>query len=137
MIVQSLDIPLYGRRLHIIITANFTDDYPEINKKFHQDLTEEDNTLGMSQKRGAHHMIIINAGRHRKIFKGINIECEIADTISHEADHLCNQLFKGIGATVDIDNDEPHAYLLGWAVKQITRNYLKLKAQEETCIKTN
>ena len=131
MITQGLDVHPYGRRLHIIITGDFTKDYPEINKKYHQDLSEEDNVLGMSQERGAHHMIIINVGKHRKIFKGINIECELADTIAHEADHLCNQLFKGIGATVDVNNDEPHAYLLGWIVKQITKNYLKFKEKED------
>jgi hypothetical protein len=127
MVNQSLDINPYGRRFHIIITGNFTEDYPKINKKYHQNLTEEDNVLGMSQRRGNYHMIIINIGRHKEIFKKINIECEIADTIAHEADHLCNQMFKSIGATVDVNNDEPHAYLLGWIVKQITRNYLKFK----------
>lgn len=130
MITQGLDVHPYGRRLHIIITGDFTKDYPEINKKYHQDLSEDDNVLGMSQERGSHHMIIINVGKHRKIFKGINIECELADTIAHEADHLCNQLFKEIGATVDVNNDEPHAYLLGWIVKQITKNYLKFKEKE-------
>jgi hypothetical protein len=131
MVTQDLDVPLYGRRLHIIITGNFSKDYPVINKKYHQTLDESDNVLGMSQMRGAHHLIVINVGRHRKIFKGINIECELADTIAHESDHLCNQLFKSIGAEVDVRNDEPHAYLLGWTVKQITKNYLKFKAQED------
>lgn len=131
MVVQSLEIPIYGRRLHIIIIGDFSKNYPEINKKFHQDLSEEDNVLGMSQMRKGHHMIIVNVGRHRKVFKGINIECELADTIAHESDHLCNQLFKSIGAEVDTSNDEPHAYLLGWIVKQITKNYLKFKEQED------
>lgn len=131
MITQELDINPYGRRLHIILTGDFIQDYPKINKKYHQNLTEEDDVLGMSQMRGAHHMIIINVGRHRKVYKGIEIECELADTIAHEADHLCNQLFKSIGTEVDTSNDEPHAYLLGWVVKQITRNYLKFKAQED------
>ena len=130
MVTQGLDINPYGRRFHIIITGDFTQDCPKINKKYHQNLTEEDNVLGMSQMRGNHHMIIINVGRHRAIFKGINIECELADTIAHEADHLCNQLFKSIGDTVDVNNDESHAYLLGWIVKQITKNYLKFKEKE-------
>jgi hypothetical protein len=131
MITQGLDVNPYGRRLHIIITGDFTKDYPVINKKYHQNLDENDDVLGMSQMRGQHHMIVINVGRHRKLFKGINFECELADTIAHEADHLCNQLFKSIGATVDVNNDEAHAYLLGWTVKQITKNYLKFKAQED------
>lgn len=131
MRVQSLTIPMYGRRLHILIVGNFKEEYPEINKKYHQDFTEEDDVLGMSQGRGGHQIILVNVGRHRKLFKGINVECEISDTIAHEATHLCNQLFKNIGAKVDVDNDEPYAYLLGWVVKQVTRNYLIFKTQED------
>jgi hypothetical protein len=131
MVTQSLDVPLYGRRLHIIITGDFNKNYPEINKKYNQNLDKNDNILGFCQERELHHLVVINVEKHRKVFKGINIECELADTIAHEADHLCNQLFKGIGATVDVYNDEPHAYLLGWVVKQITKNYLKFKTQED------
>ena len=131
MVTEVLDINPYGRKLHIIITGNFIKDCPKINKKYSQNLTEEDDVLGMSQVRQNHHLIIINVGRHRKFFKDIKLECEIADTIAHEADHVCNQLFMNIGAKVDVTNDEFHTYLLGWIVKQITRNYLKFKAQED------
>lgn len=130
MITENLEIPIYCRRLHIIITGDFSKDIPEINKKFNQECTEEDNVLGQSQVRGAHHMIILNVGKHRKIFKGKRLEAEIADTISHECVHACNQLFKNIGATVDQDNDEPQAYLVGWFVKQVTLSYLKFKEKE-------
>ena len=34
--------------------------------------------------------------------------------IAHEADHAANQIFKAIGAKVDVTNDEPHAYLVGF-----------------------
>lgn len=131
MITEVLEINPYGRKLHIVITGNFVEDYPKINKKYSQELTEEDDVLGMSQMRQNHHMIIINVGRHRMFYKGIKLECEIADTIAHEADHLCNQLFMSIGAKVDVTNDEFHTYLLGWTVKQITRNYLKFKEKED------
>lgn len=131
MLTKAVDVNPYGRILHVIVTDNFIEDYSAINKKYKQNLDKENDVLGMSQARGAHHMIIINVGRHRKIFKGIEIECELADTIAHEADHLCNQLFQRIGARVEVDNDEPHAYLLGWIVQQITRVYLKFKAQED------
>ena len=131
MVTEVLDINPYGRKLHIIITGDFIKDYPIINKKYNQEFTEEDDVLGMSQMRRQHHMIIINLGKHRRLYKGIKLECELADTIAHEADHLCNQLFMSIGAKVDVTNDEPHAYLLGWTVKQITRNYLKFKEQED------
>ncbi len=131
MLTKTVDVNPYGRILHIIVTDNFIEDYPAINKKYKQNLDKEDDVLGMSQAKGTQHMIIINLGRHRLFFKGIEMECELADTIAHEADHLCNQLFQRMGATVDVGNDEPHAYLLGWIVQQITRVYLKFKAQED------
>jgi hypothetical protein len=130
IVAQSLNVPIYRLRFHIIITGDFTKDYPEINKTYHQRLTEEEATLGMSQRRGGHILIIINVGKHRKVFKGIHIECGIADTISHESVHACNQLFESIGTKLDRKNDEPQAYLVGWFVNQITRNYLKFKEKE-------
>lgn len=44
-------------------------------------------------------------------------------TLAHEADHAANAIFKQIGAKVDVENDETHAYLVGfiadciWQVK--------------------
>lgn len=132
IVTQTLTIPIYCRMFHVIISGDFLNDLPEINKKYHQELTEKDNVLGMSQKRGGHHLVIINVGKHRKTYKGsINIESGIAETISHEAAHATNQLFESIGAVVDQNNDEAQAYLLGWFVNQTTRNYLKFKAQED------
>ena len=32
--------------------------------------------------------------------------------MSHEADHAANRIFRDIGAKVDCDNDETHAYLV-------------------------
>lgn len=131
IVTESLEIPIYSRRLHIIISGDFTKDYPEINKKYHQEFTEEDNVLGMSQGRCGHSLIIINVGRHRANFPKNKIEIEIADTIGHECVHTCNRLFSAIGARLDQDNDEPQAYLVGWLIKQVTKNYLKFKAQED------
>lgn len=34
--------------------------------------------------------------------------------MAHEADHAANQIFKAIGAKVDVSNDEPHSYLVGF-----------------------
>lgn len=42
-------------------------------------------------------------------------------TIAHEADHVANLIFKAIGATVDVQNDETHAYLVGFVANCIER----------------
>lgn len=34
--------------------------------------------------------------------------------LAHECLHAANLTFKLIGAKVDVDNDEPHAYLFSW-----------------------
>lgn len=35
-------------------------------------------------------------------------------TIAHESSHVAMMIFKAIGASVDLDNQEPFAYLVGW-----------------------
>jgi hypothetical protein len=38
--------------------------------------------------------------------------------IAHESLHAAGYIFKAISATMDIINDEPQCYLLGWVVEQ-------------------
>lgn len=40
-------------------------------------------------------------------------------TIAHEADHATSHVFKIRGIEADLDNDEPHAYLIDWIYRQI------------------
>jgi len=47
--------------------------------------------------------------------------------IAHECLHFVGQLFADRYMVMDINNDEPQAYLLGWAVKQCHK-YLKIKS---------
>ncbi len=51
------------------------------------------------------------------------------DTASHEIVHLVNAICKSRCIKLDPDNDEPQAYLTGWATSVITKfckNYIKL-----------
>jgi len=41
--------------------------------------------------------------------KAINVE-----TISHESSHIAMEIFGFIGAKVDLSNQEPFSYLVGW-----------------------
>ena len=49
--------------------------------------------------------------------------------ISHEAVHVAFETFRDIGGIADEDNQEPFAYLVGWATKQLYNalNYKKHK----------
>jgi len=126
MVTKLSKIPIYGLNLHIVITENFMSDMAEINKKYHNNFTEEDASLGFSQQREGSTLIVINVGKHKKIFKK-NFEIEVIATIAHEAVHACNTMFNAIGAKLDNDNDEPQAYLVDHIVKEIYRCYLKHK----------
>lgn len=56
--------------------------------------------------------------------------------LAHEATHVALELFRDIGAEVDIDNQEPFAYLVGWIVKQLSNVYnYKDKQLKQTQIK--
>jgi hypothetical protein len=131
MVTASLNIPIYGNRLHIIITEDFISDIVEINKSFNQEFTEKDAVLGLSQQRGGHTLIIINVGRHKKIFKKI-FEIEIIGTITHEAVHACNTIFNQKGIKLDVDNDEPQAYFIEYITKEIYKLYIKHTLNEST-----
>ena len=119
-------IPMYGTNVHIVITEDFMTDLSEINKKYFNNFIEEDNVLGFSQQRGGSTLIVINVGKHKKIFKKV-YEVELIATIAHEAVHACNQIFNLIGAKLDSNNDEPQAYLVDFIVKEIYKCYLKHK----------
>jgi hypothetical protein len=44
-----------------------------------------------------------------------------ASVIAHESVHIANFIFKSIQADLDIDNDEPYAYLVGWIANEIDK----------------
>lgn len=35
--------------------------------------------------------------------------------VAHESNHVADELYNYIGAVPDINNNEPHSYLVGWA----------------------
>lgn len=46
-------------------------------------------------------------------------------TMAHEAVHAANLAFSHAGAKLDVDNDEPQAYLVDFVVKQILKTFKK------------
>lgn len=121
-------VPIYQNSLHIVITDDFKKDLDEINKKYFNQFTNNDDVLGQSQQRGGSTLIIISVGRHKVKFKKL-WEVELIATIAHEAFHASNTMMNSFGARPDAMNDEPQAYLLDWIVKEIYKTYLKHKEQ--------
>lgn len=126
METKFIKVPIYANNLHIVITEDFSKDLAEINKKYFNSFTEEDNVLGQVQQRETSTLIIINVGRHKLVFKK-SWEVELVATIAHEAFHASNTMMNSFGAKPDAMNDEPQAYLLDWIVKEIYKTYLKHK----------
>ena len=107
LVTKSITVPIYGSRLHIAVTEDFIADMAQINKQFNDGFNEEDDVLGMVQQRGGHTLIIINLGKHKRIFKN-NWEVELIGTITHEAVHACNTIFIQKGIQLDRNNDGSH-----------------------------
>jgi len=55
---------------------------------------------------------IANKGGYLIRFDGI--KSVRMGVVAHEANHVADDLYKFIGAFPDINNNEPHAYLVGW-----------------------
>lgn len=56
-------------------------------------------------------------------FKNVN-EISVLE-ISHEASHVAMMIYEYIGASVDLYNQEPFAYLVSWAANNITNAKMK------------
>ena len=126
LVTKSITVPIYGSRLHIAVTEDFIVDMAQINKQFNNGFNEEDDVLGMVQQRGGHTLIIINLGKHKRIFKN-NWEVELIGTITHEAVHACNTIFIQKGIQLDRNNDEPQTYFTEYISKEIYKLYLKTR----------
>lgn len=126
LVTKSITVPIYGSRLHIAVTEDFIADMAQINKQFNNGFNEEDDVLGMVQQRGGHTLIIINLGKHKRIFKN-NWEVELIGTITHEAVHACNTIFIQKGIQLDRNNDEPQTYFTEYISKEIYKLYLKTR----------
>lgn len=117
-------ISIYGGRLHIIISQDFEKDLEKLSKKYDRELfSDRYDYVACTTSRQNHYLFILNIKNVPKK----NFEAELINTITHECIHLCSFISKRLGLKLDIDNDEPQAYLGGWMAGEIYKNYLKFK----------
>jgi len=102
MIKKTIDIPIYQCKLTIILDK----DLSYITKKY--------KTIDLSNY-GAVTMRVPN--KHNEYI--VAFEYTEGSIIAHEVTHLVNYIFKDVCVKLDIDNDEPQAYLTGWLFKEI------------------
>lgn len=125
-VIKSLEVPIYGNRLHICVVQDFNESLDTINKKLNAEFTSRDSVLGFSDHVPGSTLIMINVGKHELIYKK-NYEIEVIGTITHESVHACNTLFKEKGLKLKVNNDEAQAYFTEWVSKEIYKVYLEFK----------
>lgn len=110
MIRKVIDIPIYNGRLIMLKVY----DWGEINKKYGYNLDDLHKAC---------------------VFKDFNDEIVVVfkgeaspSIIAHEAVHIVNHVFKDRGVKLDVENDEPYAYFIGWVVIQTTRFLYKVQS---------
>lgn len=107
---HAVDIPLYFGSLHVLIghdlaATNEAAGFPkkEVRGRGYDDF----DALVFEAEKGGHtgYFMLLRPDTTPKI-------------IAHEAVHVVNRIFSARGIQLDIANDEPQAYLMGWVVEQ-------------------
>lgn len=99
---HKIKVPIYNALLNIIIVKNM-------------DGIQEKYSLKYSPKYESA-ITFVNNEQGYIVF----VEEKISpSTIAHEAKHFVNIIFDSKGIALDLYNDEPECYLLGWVVEQI------------------
>ena len=114
MISKKVRIPLYGGSLFVMIAEDYEKEKKELHKDWQPDRSD---FMGYSESNSGTYVVILNK-------KYIRNDFDLVSTIAHEADHIVSFIFKRVGIKLDLYNDEPHAYLLGYLVEQIYRIYI-------------
>lgn len=116
MIIDRYDMQIYPRKLWVAtgwgkeVTSRFKNiDGSELEDVSSKAYAE---TYDVEDKRSGHYGILI-------VFNDIGDRngSQIVKDISHESVHAMTRLFRVASIFPDIDNDEPMAYLVGWAAQ--------------------
>ena len=106
MIKKKFKIPLYFQNLIVIQT----DDFEALEKEY-------------GLRGGSPEYSAITFETKDSIVVAFKSEVDLS-IIAHESVHICSYVFLGIDAKVELDNDEPFAYLMGWVVEQIEKTII-------------
>ena len=103
MKIKTIPIPIYGGSLILIKDKNFK----KTSKKY---------KLKLSAKYGAYSFENKKAKEFEYVISFVD---DNPSLVAHESSHICNFIFKNIGAKLNTKNDEPQCYLIGWIVDEI------------------
>lgn len=103
MKIKKITLPIYFGKLVIIQTNKFQ----KVNSKYNINFSKKDNKLydAVVFQDKSNYIVVF----HNKFSYSV---------VAHEVVHLVNLIFKDHNITLDLDNDEPQAYLTGYIFKQ-------------------
>ncbi|WP_347216529.1 hypothetical protein [Chryseobacterium sp.] len=107
MKVHKHQVPLYFQFLNIVVTENFTESLDKLKLTYDKSdpVNKWESFVGFE---------------YGKIWIFVRSKTDVS-VIAHEAVHIVNYVFKQAHISLDLDNDEPQAYLMGWVVDKIIK----------------
>lgn len=111
---KKIDVPIYEERLEVVFTKQFEKTITKYTRRKYSDCEA----------------IVIP--KRDKIIVVFSIPCSI-NTLVHEVTHIKNAIYHSHSMTLDCNNDESEAYLMGWLSESIHNVYIE--AKRELCIK--
>lgn len=110
---KSVNVPLYTGSLVILLCSELS----VVEKKYGLPATKEYDAI-----------VFNNRSKKGRDEYCVAFECKHLNngTISHEALHMVTSIFKDHGIYIELSNDEPAAYFIGWIVDEIYK-FIKQK----------
>lgn len=111
----EFDAVIYPRKLWVLIDNDRCRDVNEWFTGFEGEKLLVEYNIGlastyisvMEKSTGALGMLVVIYDSYR------------SDIVLHESVHVCNAIFQQLSIKVDLDNDEPYAYLMSWIGRSI------------------
>jgi hypothetical protein len=107
--IKKVKIPIYFGTLVIIFTDSIEEAATQYDLKLKED---EHDAFAWEDEKTDEYIVAIKNNKF--------------SVIAHETVHIVNYIFKRRGIILDVNNDEPQAYLTGWIVNEIYK-FLKDK----------
>jgi hypothetical protein len=109
MRVKEIDIPIYGGTVMFI----FTDNLEEVNLEYN-----------LGDNLNDFEGVVFN--NNDKDYFYLATTSKSARVNVHEIIHLVNDIFKSRSIKLDLDNDEPYAYMAGWIASELEKFLIEL-----------
>lgn len=105
---RLIKIPIYNYYIKVVLF----EDYKEVNKKYNTDFSNSTDEMVYESNGGA-----VALFRKDKLKPNVIVQ---------ECVHIVNFLFKEKGIKLDINNDEPQAYLMDYIFEKINTSLTKM-----------